>query len=99
MTMELRSAPEQGSGESEASAMSLASPMRTSSSVQSVAGRIADRVFLARKRFPFATNVATLSGGASLGHCFTLAAAPVLTRLYLPHELGSLGLFNAFLGV
>ncbi|MFL6306923.1 MAG: lipopolysaccharide biosynthesis protein [Candidatus Sulfotelmatobacter sp.] len=79
--------------------MSLASPMRTSSSVQSVAGRIADRVFLARKRFPFATNVATLSGGASLGHCFTLAAAPILTRLYLPHEIGSLGLFNAFLGV
>jgi O-antigen/teichoic acid export membrane protein len=73
--------------------------MHTGSSVQSVAGRIAERVFLIQKRFPFAANVATLSGGASLGHCFTLAAAPILTRLYLPHDIGNLGLFNAFLGV
>lgn len=73
--------------------------MHTSSPVQSVTGRISQRVSLARKRFPFAANVALLSGGASLGHCFTLAAAPILTRLYLPNEIGNLGLFNAFLGV
>jgi O-antigen/teichoic acid export membrane protein len=52
-----------------------------------------------RRSFPFASNVAVLSGGASLGHCFTVAAAPLLTRLYLPHDIGNLGLFNAFLAV
>jgi len=49
--------------------------------------------------FPFAMNVVVLSGGASLGHLFTLAAAPILTRLYLPDDIGNLGLFNAFLAV
>src|SRR5262249_33131705 len=49
-----------------------------------------------QRKFPFAANVAVLSGGASLGHCFTLAAAPTLTRMYLPHDMGQLGLFNAF---
>lgn len=52
-----------------------------------------------RRSFPFATNVVVLSGGASLGHLFTLAAAPILTRLYLPDDIGNLGLFNAFLAV
>jgi len=52
-----------------------------------------------RRSFPFASNVAVLSGGASLGHCFTVAAAPLLTRLYLPHDIGNLGLFTAFLAV
>jgi len=41
--------------------------------------------------------VAVLSGGTSLGHCFTIAAAPLLTRLYLPHDIGNLELFNEFL--
>jgi len=52
-----------------------------------------------RANFPFAANVAVLSGGASLGHCFTLAAAPILTRLYLPRDIGNLGLFSEFLAV
>jgi O-antigen/teichoic acid export membrane protein len=52
-----------------------------------------------RNSFPFAANVVVLSGGASLGHLFTLAAAPILTRLYLPDDIGNLGLFNAFLAV
>src|SRR5262249_19454721 len=52
-----------------------------------------------RRKYPFAANVAVLSGGASLGHCFTLAAAPTLTRMYLPHDIGQLALFNAFLTV
>src|ERR1700759_625506 len=52
-----------------------------------------------RARFPFAANVAVLTGGASLGHCFTIAASPLLTRLYLPHDIGNLGLFNGFLAV
>jgi lipopolysaccharide exporter len=73
--------------------------MRTSSAVQTVAGRISERLILVRARYPFAAKVLLLSGGASLGHCFTLAAAPILTRLYLPQDIGDLGLFNAFLGV
>ena len=52
-----------------------------------------------RHSFPFAMNVVVLSGGASLGHLFTLAAAPILTRIYLPDDIGNLGLFNAFLAV
>ncbi len=52
-----------------------------------------------RRKFPFAMNVVVLSGGASLGHLFTLAVAPILTRLYLPDDIGNLGLFNAFLAV
>jgi lipopolysaccharide exporter len=51
------------------------------------------------RKFPFAKNVAVLSGGASLGHCFSLAAAPVLTRLYSPSDIGRLSLFIAFLNV
>jgi lipopolysaccharide exporter len=57
------------------------------------------RIWNLRRKFSFATNVAVLSGGASLGHCFTVAAAPILTRLYLPPEIGHLGLFSAFLTV
>lgn len=59
--------------------------------------RIAERLSSLSGDFPFAMNVARLSGGASLGHCFTLAAAPILTRLYPPHDIGNLGLFNEFL--
>lgn len=61
--------------------------------------RILERLSSLRGNFPFATNVAVLSGGTSLGHCFTIAAAPLLTRLYLPHDIGNLGLFNEFLAV
>ena len=64
-----------------------------------VARRVSERLLLAHKRFPFAANVVLLSGGASLGHGFTLAAAPILTRLYVPSDVGTLGLFTAFLGV
>ena len=73
--------------------------MLVRSPVQGVARRVSERLLLARKRFPFAANVVLLSGGASLGHCFTLAAAPILTRLYVPSDVGTLGLFTAFLGV
>lgn len=62
-------------------------------------GVIATRFANLRRNFPFATNVVVLSGGASLGHLLTLAAAPILTRLYLPNDIGNLGLFNAFVAV
>src|ERR1700733_4731183 len=73
--------------------------MGTSSSVQYVADGIAGQFAKLRRNFPFATNVFVLSGGTSLGHLFTLAAAPILTRLYFPDDIGDLGLFNAFLAV
>src|SRR5690242_12628406 len=67
--------------------------------MQEVKEETVERFAKLRGRFPFATNVVVLSGGASLGHLFTLAAAPILTRLYLPNDIGNLGLFNAFLAV
>jgi len=67
--------------------------------MQEVREETVDRFAKFRRSFPFATNVVVLSGGASLGHLFTLAAAPILTRLYLPDDIGNLGLFNAFLAV
>lgn len=73
--------------------------MVTSFSVKYVTDEITGRLARLRRNFPFATNVFVLSGGASLGHIFTLAAAPMLTRLYLPNDIGDLGLFNAFLAV
>jgi len=69
------------------------------SSVQDRTAGSAGKFAKLRSSFPFATNVAVLSGGASLGHLCTLAAAPILTRLYLPNDIGNLGLFNAFLAV
>src|SRR6185312_7422001 len=67
--------------------------------MQDVKEEAVERFAKFRRSFPFATNVVVLSGGASLGHLFTLAAAPILTRLYLPDDIGNLGLFNAFLAV
>jgi O-antigen/teichoic acid export membrane protein len=73
--------------------------MATSFSNQYVADEITGLFAKLRRNFPFATNVLVLSGGASLGHFFTLGASPILTRLYLPNDIGDLGLFNAFLAV
>jgi lipopolysaccharide exporter len=73
--------------------------IQTNSPTQEVTKRIPVYWSKVRRSFPFASNVAVLSGGTSLGHCFTVAAAPLLTRLYLPHDIGNLGLFNAFLAV
>ena len=73
--------------------------IQTNSPTQGVTEGILGQWSKMRRSFPFASNVAVLSGGASLGHCFTAAAAPLLTRLYLPHDIGNLGLFTAFLAV
>ncbi len=73
--------------------------MATSSLAQDVVDRIVEQLSQVRRNFPFAVNVAVLSGGVSLGHCFTLVAMPLLTRLYLPHDIGNLGLFTGFLAV
>jgi len=47
----------------------------------------------------FIRNVSILSGGSALGHLFTLAAAPLLSRLYGPEDFGLLGLFASFLSI
>lgn len=47
----------------------------------------------------FVRSVAMLSGGTALGHMVTLAASPLLTRLYTPTEVGALGVFLAVAGV
>jgi lipopolysaccharide exporter len=44
-------------------------------------------------------NFSILTGGSALGQTFTLALAPLITRLYLPDNLGQLGLFTAFINI
>jgi len=51
------------------------------------------------RRSAFIRNVGILSGGSALGHLFTLAAAPLLSRIYSPADFGRLGLFSSFLTV
>src|SRR6185312_10258114 len=73
--------------------------MSTASSPQFFVNGFWARLWRLLNKSPFAKSVAVLSGGTAIGHLFTLASAPVFTRLYLPTDIGSLGLFNAFLGV
>jgi O-antigen/teichoic acid export membrane protein len=47
----------------------------------------------------FIRNAWILSSGAAIGHAFTLAAAPLLTRMYGPADFGGLGLFTSFLTI
>jgi len=47
----------------------------------------------------FLRNFTILSGGAAVGQGFSIALAPLVTRLYLPDNLGQLSLFTAFLNV
>jgi lipopolysaccharide exporter len=47
----------------------------------------------------FLRRAGVLSGGSALGHLFTLAISPLLTRLYGPSDFGTLGLFTSYLAV
>lgn len=47
----------------------------------------------------FFRSFGVLSGGSALAQAFSIALAPLITRLYLPENLGQLGLFMAFLNV
>jgi O-antigen/teichoic acid export membrane protein len=54
------------------------------------------------KRFPpggFVRNVLALLTGSVLGQLVTVAAAPILTRLYTPDEFGSLALYTSIVAV
>jgi lipopolysaccharide exporter len=47
----------------------------------------------------FSHHVAVLGGGTALAQSLTLLFAPVLTRLYVPEDVGRMGLYLAFAGV
>lgn len=46
----------------------------------------------------FSRDVASLAGGNLIAQIITLAAAPIITRLYGPEEFGTLGVFLAITG-
>ncbi|MGB8260301.1 MAG: hypothetical protein WCE75_08115 [Terracidiphilus sp.] len=74
--------------------------MQNSGSVQELArsGVLTVRSGIGKLRAnSFLRNVGIMSSGAAFGHLFTLAAAPLLTRIYGPEEFGSLGLFTTLL--
>ena len=47
----------------------------------------------------FLRSASVMSGGSAIGHVFTLAAGPILTRVYGPEEFCSLGLFTSLLSI
>jgi len=47
----------------------------------------------------FIRNAGIITSGSALGHIFTLAAGPLLTRIYGPEEFGALGLFTSALSI
>jgi O-antigen/teichoic acid export membrane protein len=47
----------------------------------------------------FIRNVGVMGSGSALGHIFTLAAGPILTRIYGPAEFGALGLFTSVISM
>lgn len=57
-------------------------------------GRLAGS--LTRSRFT--QNVAVLGGGTALAQCILVLASPLLTRLYLPADMGLMGLYVAYFG-
>ena len=58
-----------------------------------IAARVGD--WFGRNRF--AQSVAVLAGGTAAGQLLVVAAAPVLTRLYLPAQFGSLTVYVSLL--
>ena len=59
----------------------------------SLARRIAERVFGSR----FARSVTILAGGTAISYGLAVIAAPIITRLYLPQDMGRFGIFTAFI--
>src|ERR1700675_2550998 len=47
----------------------------------------------------FSHHVAVLGGGTAVAQSLTLLFAPVLTRLYVPEDVGRMGLYLAFAGI
>lgn len=50
-------------------------------------------------RLGFIRNVTVLSGGSALAQLINVGIAPVLTRLYLPDNLGQFALFTVFINL
>jgi len=61
--------------------------------------RVVRNRFSPLRRNGFIRNAAIMSSGSAVGHLFTLAAGPVLTRIYGPAEFGMLGLFTSLLSI
>jgi len=68
-----------------------ASPFASKTRLASLVQSLRSNLFLRR--------VGIMSGSAATGHLFTLAAGPLLTRIYGPAEFGALGLFTSFLSI
>ena len=47
----------------------------------------------------FTRSVTVLAGGTALGQAITIAAAPLLTRLYTPDDFGVLGVYASLLAI
>jgi len=50
-------------------------------------------------RGEFSREVALLTGGTALGQLLVVAVTPLLTRLYVPADMGVFGLFSSFVSV
>jgi lipopolysaccharide exporter len=74
-------------------------PVLQSAGLPGIASGMRSRLILLGKRWSFARDVATLGAGTGAAQIFTIASAPVITRLYTPNDLGVLGLFTSFLSV
>jgi O-antigen/teichoic acid export membrane protein len=57
-----------------------------------------NRISLLRRK-GFLRSAVIMSSGSAAGHLFTLAAGPILTRIYGPNEFGMLGLFTSLLSI
>lgn len=75
-------------------------PSRTVAAMPLVAGRFRKlpAKCIRNEQRPFLSHVLGLGGGTAVGQFLVLLSAPVLTRLYTPHEMGLFGLLVAFVG-
>jgi O-antigen/teichoic acid export membrane protein len=70
---------------------SVSLPSRCISFVKSRIPRLRNNLFVRK--------AAVLSSGSAIGHLFSLALSPLLTRAYRPEDFAALGLFTSFLSV
>lgn len=50
------------------------------------------------KRKPLFSNIFSLGGGTAIGQLVVILSSPILTRIYMPEEMGILSLLVAFMG-
>jgi len=85
-------------GVPEGSPLRMLNPGGIAHAATSYAGNL--RIKFAKLRSNgFIRNAGIITSGSALGHIFTLAAGPLLTRIYGPEEFGALGLFTSALSI